>query len=39
MLVVCVLAGVLITPIISVFYGEAFIPAVVPFLLLLPVFG
>jgi len=36
MLLVCVVAAALIMPIISVFYGAAFMPAVVPFLLLLP---
>ncbi len=36
MLVVCVVAAVLITPVIGIFYGEAFLPAVWPFLVLLP---
>lgn len=36
MLLVCAVAAALITPIISTFYGAVFIPAVVPFLLLLP---
>lgn len=36
MLLVCVAAATLIAPVISVFYGSEFVPAVTPFLLLLP---
>lgn len=36
MLVICLAAGLLISPVIGLFYGSKFLPAVLPFLLLLP---
>lgn len=36
MLVVCVVAAVLVNPLIRLFYGADFLPAVVPFFVLLP---
>ncbi|MHB1450871.1 MAG: oligosaccharide flippase family protein [Coriobacteriia bacterium] len=36
MLVVCAVAAVLINPVITLFYGADFLPAVLPFLVLLP---